>query len=53
MTFAETPLNLTLFEAGFDIKLAPVMVTIVPSLPLSGLSPVMIGGGGLVVNDQK
>ena len=52
-TTARTPLNRTVFETGLTIKLAPKISTVVPTRPLSGLNPLRIGGGGLVVNDHE
>ena len=44
---AGTPLNCTLAP----IKLLPVIVTCVPIQPLVGLKKVMLGGGGVTLNE--
>ena len=43
VTLAWTPLNNTILFAGVPLKFVPVIVTTVPSSPLSGLKPVIVG----------
>ncbi len=45
VTVAAVPLNITVLLAGVALKLVPVMVTVVPSGPLTGLKLVIVGGG--------
>lgn len=40
---AATPLNFTVFDAAVVLKLVPVIVTVVPSVPDVGLKPVIVG----------
>src|SRR5437870_5377430 len=48
VTVAGTPLNLTWFSLATGSKLAPVIVTVVPTGPLAGLNPVMVGAATVV-----
>ena len=43
VTKADVPLNLTRLLAGLILKLTPVKVTIVPTVPLPGLKEVICG----------
>jgi hypothetical protein len=44
VTVAIMPLNCTILSAAAALKLAPEMVTVVPTLPVAGVKPVMVGG---------
>src|SRR5436853_5144196 len=48
VTVARTPLNFTWFSLATGSKLAPVIVTAVPTGPLAGLNPVMVGAATVV-----
>ena len=43
ITVVATPLNLTVLFAGAELKLVPVMVTIVPAMPNTGLIKEIVG----------
>ena len=47
-TTAVTPLNFTVSPDDDAAKLVPVIVTGVPTGPLAGENPVIVGGGGSV-----
>lgn len=49
VTLATVPLNLTVLLPGVELKLVPVMVTLVPALPDKGVNEVMVGPGRVTV----
>jgi len=52
---AVMPLNLTVLEPRVELKLVPVIVTLVPTAPLDGEKVVMVGvvGGAVTVARVK
>lgn len=46
VTLAAVPLNLTVLSEAVALKLTPVIVTVVPTLPVVGEIVVIPGGGG-------
>src|SRR5207245_9195936 len=48
VTVARTPLNFTSFLLATGSKFVPVIVTVVPTGPLAGLNPVMVGAPTVV-----
>jgi hypothetical protein len=52
VTVAAVPLKLAELFDGVVLKLVPVMVTVVPTSPLAGAKPVMVGGGITTVKSE-
>lgn len=52
-TIAVAPLNFTRLAEAFELKLAPLIVTVLPGCPLIGVKLAMLGVGLVIVNDAE